>query len=183
MFFVSTQVLNFYIQQHVIYTTTLQTMTIDVTITFVCDRFTELSVEIDWVEFDLQSTHYRLRCPCARHGVGCLWLLLPRPNTDDHWYEIHRHARCKQGWQENANWPSLLELTIQAFFHTFSIGKMLVTKMAIRFNLQETGEARNDMFALCHSCFPTQTWIVLAAASDMSGEVDGIDRVVVLHWK
>ena len=26
-------------------------------------------------------------------GIGCLWLLLPEPNTGDFRYGIHRHAR------------------------------------------------------------------------------------------
>ncbi len=35
-----------------------------------------------------------MRCPCKGHGMSCLWLLLPKPNTGgDSWYEIHRHAR------------------------------------------------------------------------------------------
>ncbi len=33
-----------------------------------------------------------VRCPCKRHGVGCLWLLLLKPNTGgDKRYENHRH--------------------------------------------------------------------------------------------
>ena len=32
-----------------------------------------------------------MRCPCKGHGMGYLWLLLPKPNTGgDNWYEIHR---------------------------------------------------------------------------------------------
>ena len=45
-----------------------------------------------------------MRRPCNGHEMGCLRLLLPKPNTGDWWYETHRPQRPFQRLAKKTYW-------------------------------------------------------------------------------